>query len=118
MSARPRKPTQVGVARLLRAADFERSESRPTRIRGWRQDTPGYRVRPGVEDGTVLVTHITMGVSVDDRDREWMLRQLGEYRKAIEAGGWTVAADPIYLDGKRPSLVVTAARPDHNPEEG
>ncbi len=101
MNTKP--PTPQGISALLRKAGFERSESRATRIKGWRESSEGYYVT-GYRD-EVTVRHRTgfgCGPAAGERRRD----MLAKYAEAIRAAGWTVTgpADESILQ----ELTVTA----------
>jgi hypothetical protein len=78
-------PTPQAISALLRKAGFERSQSRATRIKGWRESTTGYHVT-GYGD-EVNVSH-RLGFARDEEARD---RMLAKYADAIRAAGWQVS---------------------------
>jgi hypothetical protein len=91
-------PTPQAISALLRKAGFERSVSRATRIKGWRESSAGYYVT-GYKD-EVNVRHM-LGFSRDEEARD---RMLARYAEAIRAAGWQVTGPtPVGRE-----LVVTA----------
>ena len=101
MTTKP--PTPQGISALLRRAGFDRSVSRATRIKGWRESSEGYMVT-GYRD-EVTVRHMAgfgRGPNADRRKRD----MLAKYAEAIRAEGWAVA-EPAEGDILQ-DLIVTA----------
>lgn len=101
---KPATPQRVSAA--LRYAGHKRAESRPGRIKGFREYSEGYLVmaRQGYAEASVLVEHET-GM---DRGEAAARRRAGavdRYAATLEAKGYTVKHDVI---GLLPVLMVTA----------
>jgi|ERR1039457_5395642 hypothetical protein len=98
-------PTPQGISRALAKEDFEKSTSSPSRIKGWRNHSPGFVVERGVRDGVVLVSHRTFSVRPHGRDLEEIEDMLKRYAEVIMIRGYRVARNTERLHG---GLIVTA----------
>ena len=99
-----RQPTPQSISALLRKAGFERSVSKPTRIKGWREWSDGYKVtRRG--NCHVQVEYQPSSFRARETPTEQIKAQLGKYREAIQAGGFDVEDGESVL---RVFLIVSA----------
>jgi hypothetical protein len=79
------RPTAQGISRLLAKAGFERSKTAPSRIRGFRESSPGYRVTSWA--GDVRVEHV-VGFRRDDERHALMVAR---YAEVIREAGFRVS---------------------------
>lgn len=99
-----RQPTPQGISSLLKRAGFERSVSSATRIKGWRNNSEGYRCEKSYGiDGGVLVRHYT-GFDRGEAAHARRDEELARYAEAIKAAGWAAYRTETGPDG----LLVTA----------
>ena len=105
-----KQPTQRGISALLGRAGFERSISKASRIRGWRNHTPGYAVIDGIDAGTVEVRHRTFSHQPLPSEQRHIAGMLAEYATVIEAAGFAV-------EHRNVRLLVTARKPAETPDE-
>lgn len=99
----PKPPTPQGISALLRKAGFEKSVSSASRIKGWRNHSPGYIVRAD-SPGRVFVHHTTSDFRPS---RERCAEEQERYAQAIEAAGYAVERGEGGLWGP---LIVTAPK--------
>lgn len=99
------QPTPQGISALLRKAGFDRSVSQPSRIRGFREYTEGFKVSKDY-DGGVLVEWLPSSFRARGNNEERERDMLNRYHKAIEEAGFAVDYLSTALTAK---LLVTAA---------
>jgi hypothetical protein len=99
-------PTPQGVSRLLANAGFDRSVTKPSRIKGFQEWYAGYHVTASMLPGHVLVVHRVNSLhrTAPSSVRE-MTQKLAAYAEVIAAGGWSVATESGHL--------TVTAREDH-----
>jgi hypothetical protein len=83
-------PTASVISRLLTTAGFEKSESSATRVRGWRNHSPGYVIRRGDAPGEVKVYYETGTFRTEAKDRQHRAERETEYADLIEGAGYAV----------------------------
>lgn len=84
-----KQPTPQGISALLRKAAFEKSVSSASRIKGWRNRSPGFMVARGT-DGEVDVRHEDGNFRSSDTDRQRSAAKESRYAEVIEAAGYKV----------------------------
>lgn len=99
-----KQPTPQGISALLRKAGFEKSTTRPGRIRGFREWTEGYEVTK-YHGGGVSVKWCPHSLRARGNNEDREQEMLDRYRKVIEDAGYAVADGSTALTGK---LLVTA----------
>jgi len=103
-----KEPTPQGISALLKRAGFERSTSSPSRIKGWRNYSAGYRVEASYPTGAE-VTHKT-GFDRSERAQAERDKMLNAYADVIRAAGWHVVTTE-----SRPRLIVSAQSEEDSP---
>jgi len=106
-----KQPTQLGISRVLKKAGFERSVSSPSRIRGWREWTEGYKVTK-FSDTKVEIEYLPSSFRVRNTSDEQIRQMLDRYRAVVVAAGYAVTNRAAAMGDR---LVVSA--PDEKTEE-
>jgi hypothetical protein len=99
-----KQPTPQGISALLKRAGFERSVTKSSRIRGFREWTEGFKATKRYPDG-VTVEYYPNSFRMRDNNEERERAMLDRYRKAIAEAGYAVEDGSTGLATK---LIVTA----------